>query len=81
MKLDEPFHQIANVNRLSVIALKIQSNPECNFTPWINPRGAAPVQVRMMGMAIECGDDPRDEDWVPAKLRWKREQGKKKGKL
>ncbi|KAJ3563302.1 hypothetical protein NP233_g9023 [Leucocoprinus birnbaumii] len=28
-------------------------------------------------MAVNNGDDPRDEDWVPAKLRWKQAQRKK----
>lgn len=34
------------------------------------------LQVRMFSLAIHCGDDPRDEDWVPPKLR-KRHRAKK----
>jgi len=37
------------------------------------------LQAKMMTFAIDCGDDPRDEDWVPANLR--RRKREKKGSV
>lgn len=36
--------------------------------------GSAGLQAMMMKLSIHLGDDPRDEDWVPPKLRAKREK-------
>lgn len=36
---------------------------------WMDREG---MQVAMMMLAADCGDDPRDEDWVPPRLRWSR---------
>jgi hypothetical protein len=44
---------------------------------WQKDLGKEGFQVRMMDMAIDGGDDLRDEDWIPPKLQWKRAQKKK----
>ena len=39
--------------------------------------GSDGLQAAMLKLAIELGDDPRDEDWVPPKLRAKNERQRK----
>ena len=33
--------------------------------------------AKMMALAVEIGDDPRDEDWIPESLRRKHHRAKK----
>jgi len=37
------------------------------------------IHVGLMRLAIDQGDDPRDEDWIPEELKRKRARRKKKG--
>lgn len=39
------------------------------------------LHVELMVLAIEIGDDPRDEDWIPDSLRWKHNARIAQGKL
>ena len=40
--------------------------------------GSQGLQTAMIKLAFALGDDPRDEDWVPAKLRAKREHAEER---
>jgi len=35
----------------------------------------------LMVLAIEIGDDPQDEDWIPDSLRWKHQARLARGEL
>ena len=56
-------------------------NREDEFDEWDGQQefGEESLYIKLMTLAIDSGDDPRDDDWVPEGLR--RRKGIKKGHL